>query len=133
MVQHPLKNRLAHAPIVAALLVVLCMPAAAQNWIGLLKNTPAENFTEEDLKLFLDASRKALNEMPAGTSEKWQNPVTGSGGELKVLKLFTWQDHPCRQINVANHTIDRRANNTLNLCQVSGKWRLMSPSELKQP
>lgn len=131
MVRHLLKN-LARAPIVAALLAAMGMPAAAQNWIGLLKNTPAENFTEEDLKLFLDASRKALNEMPAGTSEKWQNPVTGSGGELKVLKLFTWQDHPCRQINVANHTTDRKANNTLNLCQVSGKWRLMSPSELKQ-
>jgi hypothetical protein len=41
-------NRLARAPIVAAWLVVMCVPAVAQNWIGLLKNTPAENFTEED-------------------------------------------------------------------------------------
>ena len=62
------------------------MPAAAQNWIGLLKNTPAENFNEEDLKLFLEASRKALNDTPVGGTEKWQNPVTGSGGEVKVVK-----------------------------------------------
>jgi surface antigen len=125
-------KRLARAPIVAALLVVTCMPVTAQNWIGLLKNTPAENFTEEDLKMFLDASRKALNETATGQTEKWQNPVTGSGGEIKVIKLFTWQDHPCRQIRVNNYTVDRKGNNTLNLCQVTGKWRLMSPSELKQ-
>ena len=72
--RHPLKNQLARTPIVAALLVVLCMPAAAQNWIGLLKNTPAENFTEEDLKLFLDASRKALNRDSHGPDRKVAKP-----------------------------------------------------------
>ena len=119
--------------LLAIIITAAIPPALAQNWVGLLKNTPAENFTEEDLKLFLDASRKALNDTPAGGTEKWQNPVTGSGGQLKVMKLFTWQDHPCRQIHVNNYTVDRKGNNTLNLCQVSGKWRLLSPSELKQP
>ena len=126
------KNQLARAPIVAVWLMALCVPAAAQNWIGLLKNTPAEQFSEEDLKLFLDASRKALNETPAGETVKWQNPVSGSHGELKVMKLFTWQDHPCRQIRVSNETIDRKGSNVLNLCQVVGKWKLVSPSELKR-
>jgi surface antigen len=131
MVLHLHKNQPARAPIVLAWLLALCMPAAAQNWIGLLKNTPAENFNEEDLKLFLEASRKALNEAPAGGTEKWQNPVTGSGGEMKVVKLFTWQDNPCRQIRVSNYTVDRKGSNTLNLCQVEGKWKLLSPSQVK--
>ena len=132
MVLHLHKNQRARAPIVLVWLLALCMPAAAQNWIGLLKNTPAENFNEEDLKLFLEASRKALNETPVGGTEKWQNPVTGSGGELKVVKLFTWQDNPCRQIRVSNYTVDRKGSNTLNLCQVGGKWKLLSPSQVKK-
>ena len=131
MVLHLHKNQPARAPIVLAGLLALCMPAAAQNWIGLLKNTPAENFNEEDLKLFLETSRKALNETPVGGTEKWQNPVSGSGGEVKVVKLFTWQDNPCRQIRVSNYTVDRKGSNTLDLCQVVGKWKLLSPSQVK--
>ena len=129
---HPNRNQTTRASIVAASLVLFCVHVAAQNWVGLLKNTPAENFNEEDLKLFLDASRKALNETPAGETVKWQNPVSGARGELKVLKLFTWQDHPCRQLRVYSETIDRKGTNTLNLCQVVDKWKLVSPSELKR-
>ncbi|HEU5296264.1 MAG TPA: RT0821/Lpp0805 family surface protein [Burkholderiaceae bacterium] len=120
------------APIVAAWLVALCAPALAQNWVGLLKNTPAERFNDEDLRLFLDASKKALSETPAGETVKWQNPVSGSRGELKVIKLFTWQDHPCRQIRVSNEAGDRKGSNVLNLCQVEGKWKVLSASELKK-
>src|SRR5262245_37868162 len=35
--------------------------AAAQNWVTLLKNTPAESFDDEDLRLFLDTARKVLD------------------------------------------------------------------------
>lgn len=132
MVLHLHKNQRARASIVAACLVAVSVPAPAQNWVGLLKNTPAEQFNEEDLKLFLDASRKALSDTPAGESVKWQNPQSGSGGELKVLKQFTWHDNPCRQLRVSSETVDRKGNSTLNLCQVAGKWKLLSPSELKR-
>ena len=51
--------------LIVVMLAALCAnPALAQNWIGLLKNTPAERFDEEDLRLFLDMGRKALNEAP---------------------------------------------------------------------
>jgi hypothetical protein len=132
MALHFKRNWLARAPIVAAWLLIMGVPAAAQNWIGLLKNTPAEHFNEEDLKLFLDASRKALTDTPAGETVKWQNPVSGSGGELKVVKLFTWHDYPCRQLRVTSQTVDRKGSSTLNLCLVTGKWKLLSPSELKK-
>ena len=132
MALHLNRTQSTRAPIVAAWLLILCMPAAAQNWVGLLKNTPAENFNEEDLKLFLDASRKALGDASAGETVKWQNPVSGSGGELKVVRLFTWHDYPCRQLRVTSQTVDRKGSSTLNLCQVTGKWKLLSPSELKR-
>ena len=121
------------APIVAAGLVALCAPAAAQNWIGLLKNTPAERFNDEDIKLFLDASKTALSaDTPAGESVKWQNPVSGARGEIKVIKLFTWQEHPCRQLRVTSEVVDRKGSNSLNLCQVDGKWKVLSATELKK-
>ena len=120
-------------PIIACGLVALCAPAAAQNWIGLLKNTPAERFNDEDIRLFLDASKKALgSDTPAGESVQWRNPVSGSRGELKVVKLFTWQSHPCRQIRVTSEAGDRKGSNVLNLCQVEGKWKVLSASELKR-
>jgi len=115
----------------AALFVLACAPAAAQNWIGLLKDTPAERFNEEDLKLFLDASRTALNDTPAGQSVKWQNPQSGSRGELTVVKTFSWQDHPCRQLRVHSETTDRKGASTLDLCQVQGQWKLLSRSQAK--
>jgi surface antigen len=120
------------APLFAASLAALCAPALAQNWIGLLKNTPAERFNDEDIKLFLDASKKALSDTPAGESVKWQNPVSGSRGELKVIKTFSWQNHPCRQIRVSSEAGDRKGSNVLSLCQVEGKWKVLSASELKK-
>ena len=41
----------AAACAVAALLCTASLHATAQGWIGVLKNTPAENFDDEDLKL----------------------------------------------------------------------------------
>ena len=115
----------------AAFFALACSGAAAQNWIGLLKNTPAERFNEEDLKLFLEASRKALNDTPAGQSVTWQNPVSGSRGELKVVKTFSWQDNPCRQLRIHSETTDRKGASSLYLCQVQGQWKVLSPSQAK--
>jgi len=116
----------------SAALALACAGAAAQNWVGLLKNTPAERFDEEDLRLFLDASRKALGEAKAGESVAWQNPASGSRGELKVLKTFTWQNHPCRELRVTSEAGDRKGSNVLNLCEVQGKWKVLSRSQLKK-
>ncbi|HEX6018614.1 MAG TPA: RT0821/Lpp0805 family surface protein [Burkholderiaceae bacterium] len=115
-----------------ALLALACAPAMAQNWIGLLKDTPAERFDDEDIKLFLDASRKALTEAKAGEGVGWQNPASGSRGELKVLKTFDWQTNPCRQLRVTSETVDRKGSTVLNLCNVQGKWKVLSPSQVKK-
>jgi surface antigen len=115
-----------------AVLALLGGSAAAQNWVGLLKNTPAERFTDEDRRLFLDASSKALSDTPPGQSVQWQNPASGSRGELKVMKVFTWRDLPCRQLRITSETTDRKGSSVLNLCQVEGQWKLVSPSELKK-
>jgi len=129
---HSHRTLRARTALWAAGLAVASAPAVAQNWVGLLKNTPAENFSEEDLKLFFDASRKALTEAKAGESVRWQNPASGSRGELKVVKAFSWQEYPCRQLRVTSETTDRKGSSVLNLCEVQGKWKLLSPSQLKK-
>jgi surface antigen len=113
-------------------LAVAVLPAAAQNLHGLMKDSPAEKFNDEDVRLFNQAAAKALNEAVVGETVRWENPASQSRGELKVLKIFTWRDQPCRQVRVRNQAGDRNATNSLNVCRVSDRWRLVSPTELKK-
>ena len=114
----------------AALIALACAPAAAQNWFGLMKDTPAQYFDDDDVRLFLDAGRKALNDTPLGGGVKWENPTSGSRGEVEVAKEFTWKDHPCRQLRIYSQSGGRRNTTNPNLCKVDGKWRAVSPTEL---
>jgi surface antigen len=117
--------------LLAAALAV-CPPAAAQNWIGLLKNTPAERFDEEDLRLFLDHARKALNEAPDNQPMSWENPKTRHRGELTVMRSFEYKGLPCKELRVRNEAQGRKGDNTFNLCKADGKWRLLSASQIKK-
>lgn len=117
--------------LLAAALAV-CPPAAAQNWIGLLKNTPAERFDEEDLRLFLDHARKALNEAPDNQPVSWENPKTRHRGDLTVTRSFEYKNLPCKELRVRNEAQGRKGDNTFNLCKADGKWRLLSASQLKK-
>jgi surface antigen len=116
--------------LVAIVLALAASAATAQNWIGLLKNTPAERFDEEDIRLFLDASRKALNEAAENQPQSWENPKTRARGEITVLKSFESKGRPCKEVRVRNEAQGRKGDNKLNLCKVDGKWRLLSASQL---
>ena len=111
---------------------VVANPAAAQNWIGLLKNTPAERFDEEDLRLFLDNSRKALNEAPDNQTHSWENPKTRARGDITVLRSFESQGRPCKEVRLRNEAQGRKGDNKMSLCKVDDKWRLLSASQLKK-
>jgi surface antigen len=117
---------------IAATLLLACASAGAQNWVSTLKNGPAEHFDEQDLRMFLDAARKTLNEAPDNEAVKWQNPATKSGGELTVLRRFEWQKHPCKEVRVRNEAAGRKSDGKVNACQVDGKWRLVSAAQLKK-
>lgn len=114
-------------------LMVTATPfAMAQNWIGLLKNTPAERFDEDDLRIFMDAGRKALNEAPDNQSVTWENPKTRARGEITVLRSFESNGRPCKEVRVRNQAGGRKGDNTLNLCKVEEKWRLLSAPQMKK-
>lgn len=118
--------------VLGFLLAALAFPVAAQNWVGLLKNTPAERFDDEDLRLFLDTSRKALAEGKENETLSWENPKTRARGDVTVLRNFKWKEHPCREVKLNNEAQGRKGSSTLGLCQVDGKWRLLSSSQMKK-
>lgn len=105
-------------------------PAAfAQNWVSLLKNGPAERFDEEDLRIFMDTARKALAEGTSGQTLSWENPKTRARGEMTVLRAYENKGRPCKEVKVHNEAQGRKATNTFNMCEVDGKWRLLSDSQ----
>lgn len=118
--------------LLALALALAAVPAVAQNWVGLLKNTPAERFDDEDLRLFLDTSRKALAEGKDGETASWENPKTRARGTIQVLRTFEWKSNPCKEVKIHNEAQGRKGDSTLGLCQVDGKWRLLSSSQMKK-
>lgn len=119
--------------LLLAITIIAAIPSAlAQNWVGLLKNTPAERFDEEDLRIFMDAGRKALNETPDGQTLAWENPKTRARGDITVLKTFESKGRPCKEVRVRNQAGGRKGDNTLSLCKVEDKWRLLSAQQLKK-
>jgi surface antigen len=118
--------------MLAILLAAASFPAAAQNWVGLLKNTPAERFDEEDLRLFMDTGRKALNEGQDNQKLSWENPKTRARGDITVLRSFESKGRPCKEVQLHNEAGGRKGDSKLSLCQVEGKWRLLSAQQLKK-
>jgi surface antigen len=118
--------------IFAILLMTMAAPAAAQNWVALLKNGPAERFDEEDLRIFMDTGRKALTEGADNQTLSWENPKTRARGEITVLRRFEWKSNPCKELKLHNEAQGRKGDSTLALCQVEGKWRLLSSSQMKK-
>jgi len=121
--------------LTATLLATACalaVPAAfAQNWVTLLKNTPAESFDDEDLRLFLDAARKTLNEAPDNQAVAWENPKSRNRGEMTVLRSFEWKGNACKEVRVRNESRGRKSDNRRSLCRVDERWRLVSEAQLK--
>jgi len=123
--------RLLITTVFATVCTLACSAAGAQNWVGLLKNTPAEFFDDEDLRMFLDTAKKALDEAPDNQPVTWENPRTSSRGEITVLRSFEAKGRACKEVRVRNEARGRRSDNRPTLCKVDDRWRLVSSSQLK--
>jgi hypothetical protein len=92
---------------------------------------PAERFDEDDLRLFLDAGRKALNGTPRRQREVGEpdqrKPRRSRGGHAVHL-----EGHACRQLRVYSESGGHKGTTSPNLCKVDGKWRAVSTAELKR-
>ena len=117
--------------LLAVILALASAPALAQ-YASLLRDSAAQRFDDEDLRMFLDNARKALNETPDNQTTSWENPKTRHRGEVTVLRSFEAMGGRCKEVKVLNQAQGRKETNNFNLCQVDGKWRLVSASQLKK-
>ena len=117
--------------LLAVILALASAPAMAQ-YASLLRDSAAQRFDDEDLRMFLDNARKALNETPDNQTTSWENPKTRHRGEVTVLRSFEAMGGRCKEVKVLNQAQGRKESNNFNLCQVDGKWRLVSESQLKK-
>jgi surface antigen len=100
----------------------------AVNWVPILKDTPAEKFNEDDMRIFLDTAKKAMNELPDGKSLTWENPETKAHGTIMVEMTGTRRGQTCRRLSIENVAGNREAKTALDFCQnKDGKWDLMVP------
>jgi len=104
---------------------LLAAPAVGAEFEGLLKGSPAELFDEADLRLFVDAAYKTLDQGVEKQPLAWQNEKNGHRGDMTVLKRFQSKGRNCAQLRVRNEAQGRKSEMRHNLCSVEGKWRLV--------
>ena len=121
--------RLRHAIPLALIALAPVSPPAAAQFVALLKNSPAELFDDMDLRIFLDAARRTLDEGAQDKPVAWKNPDTGHSGEFTVLKRFESKGRDCRLLRVRNEAEGRKSDMRHNLCMVDGRWRLVGDTK----
>ena len=112
------------------LLLAIAGPAATQVQNS-LRDVLAKDFNDDDIKLFMDAWRKTLDDAPDKGTVSWENPTTKSRGDLTVAASFSWQEHPCRRLDIVNEARGQKSNSTMSFCRVENRWRAVAPSQLE--
>jgi surface antigen len=106
--------------------------AMAQGGVhSLLKDTPAERFTRQDTELMMDAVGKTLEGAPQDEPVAWSNPATSARGDVTMTRAFESRGRACKELRVRNEAAGRKGETQMTACQVDGKWRLLSSSQLK--
>jgi surface antigen len=118
--------------IIVSLLLALASGLAQAQYASLLRDAAARRFDDEDLRLFLDNARKALNETPDSQTASWENPKTRNRGAVTVLRSFEAMGGHCKEVRVLNQAQGRKETNEFNLCRIEGKWRLIGDSQLRK-
>ena len=111
---------------VTVLVALGCIAGAvqAQTNINQFKDAPAAKFTPEDFEMFWASVNEVSSEQKVGAIRNWQNDVTGSGGSLKLLKIFTAEDgRDCRRLRVDNRHKKLKGSSKQTVCaSPEGKW-----------
>ncbi len=131
-------NRTLKLAAPAALLAVslISPPAAAVGYFGTytatLWNTPAENFTDDDWRLFEDTLKRTLDAAPDGQTQTWANPASKASGEFTVLKSLQRQGQNCREVKIASEAAGRRRVTGVAFCKEDdGSWKAIPGKQRK--
>lgn len=113
--------------LLAIALACLCTTAWAAGWVAVLKNTAAEAFEEDDLRLFLDTAVKTLDSDGPRDTVDWSNAATGAGGSFRVVGDAAARDGmPCRRLRVSVYAPKHpKSTVTWTVCRnPEGRWRI---------
>ena len=125
-----MQKRKVLASVVVAIVLTSAVPAHALGWVAVLKNTPAEQFDEDDIGMFLVAAKTALDAEGAPKETAWRNDATGAGG--RFLPLATSKDargNVCKRVRFWVHARNRSEKSTVwTACQIDNRWRLTKAS-----
>ena len=112
--------------LMVLLIAVGCSAAWSAGWVSVLKNTPAEDFDDDDIQLFLVNAKTALD-APGTEPVAWVNPRTGSGGSIEVIgqpKAKSCAE--CKRVRLKLYSKKQQGNpSILTACKdADARWRL---------
>jgi len=110
-----------------AILSLISVPAVASaaGWGALLLQGPTSWFNGDDLKLFVDSAREALEEGTVGKTVAWSNPKTRNSGSATVLATSTKDGQPCRTFKVDTQAKGMKETMRYVACrEADGRWGL---------
>jgi surface antigen len=126
---HSIDRRALLRAAIGAGLIAVCTGAGAVGWVGLLSKTAAEKFQDEDLRMFLETARDALNAEGPPKPVEWSNPKNGTGGSFLVVGDSVRNGMACRRLRFSTYAPGfpnpPRSTTTWTACKnPEGKWKL---------
>ena len=125
------RQRIVTRLLVAAVwLAVVTNPGIASGSnLGFLKDAPITRFTGPDLEMFQSNLTAALEQNADGGSRHWENPNTGSSGQIAVIKSFVQDSRRCRHTRISNRARGyAEAQTDAVFCkEADGRWVMSQP------
>lgn len=103
--------------------------AFGAGWGALFAKGPVVDFQDEDLRMYLDAIKRALEAAGDPQPVQWQNPASGAGGTIVVLGRPAVKDFAdCRRVRSTVHSKKQKdQSSTWTACkEPGGRWVLVS-------
>lgn len=115
--------------ILAALLFVAggsySLVSFAASTPDFLTQTALNIYNEDDWNLFGAATQKALNTLPNGQKESWNNVASGHGGFVQPVDTINKDGQTCRNVTIGNIDQGRTDQYNYLFCKAGSQWKLM--------
>lgn len=125
------RQRIVTRLLVAAVwLVTVASPdIAAGSNLGFLRDAPITRFTGPDLEMFQSNLTAALEQNADGSTRRWENPNTGSSGQIAVINSFVQDSKRCRRTRISNRARGyAEAQTDAVFCKdADGRWVMSQP------
>jgi surface antigen len=108
-------------------LLTLAGPAAhaSGGWGAVLRDTPMEQFNDEDIRLHIETALKVLNAPPSAAPAQWRNEATGAGASLEVVGEPKVQGYAeCRRVRSTSYarTVTASHSSWTACKDAGGRW-----------